>query len=78
MTDPVLAADGYTYEKVALQMWMQSSIESPVTGYQLSDRRFMCNCVIKSILLGVKDEMINAYDIIRLTYAWQRACQSRM
>lgn len=53
MTDPVIAADGYTYEKAALQKWMQSSIESPVIGHQLSDRGVMHNCVIKSITAGV-------------------------
>ena len=32
MSEPVMAADGCTYEKTALQTWLQDSLLSPVTG----------------------------------------------
>ena len=50
MTDPVVAADGYTCERAALQKCMQFSIESPVTGHQLSDRRVVHNCIIAGVI----------------------------
>merc|ERR1711964_163749 len=35
MVDPVLAADGYNYEKTALEQWFETSSMSPMTGAQL-------------------------------------------
>ena len=50
MTDPVIAADGYTYEKAALQNWMLYSNDSPATGQPLSDKSYVPNSVIRSII----------------------------
>jgi len=32
MVEPVIAADGHTYERAAIQHWLQGSSLSPVTG----------------------------------------------
>lgn len=38
MTDPVVAADGYSYERDAIAKWFQTSNISPVTGENLHSR----------------------------------------
>ena len=38
MTDPVVAADGVTYERAAINEWLQQRDVSPVTGMPLSSR----------------------------------------
>jgi hypothetical protein len=35
MKDPVLAADGYTYERTAIETWLSSHDTSPVTNAML-------------------------------------------
>jgi hypothetical protein len=39
MVDPVIAADGHTYERAALQEWLQHHSTSPVTGATLEHHR---------------------------------------
>ncbi len=39
MVDPVIAADGHTYERAALQEWLQHHTTSPVTGATLEHHR---------------------------------------
>ncbi len=53
MTEPVIAADGHTYEKAALQKWLDFSDESPVTGNKLSNSTHVVNTAIKSIIADV-------------------------
>lgn len=40
-TDPVIASDGKTYERSALQTWLQRSDKSPLTGLPLKSREFV-------------------------------------
>ena len=35
MVDPVIAADGHTYERAAIQQWLQTHPTSPVTSCHL-------------------------------------------
>ena len=37
MQDPVLAADGYTYERLAIEAWMERSNTSPITNLPLDN-----------------------------------------
>lgn len=39
MVDPVIAADGHTYERAALRAWLQHHTTSPVTGAPLEHHR---------------------------------------
>ena len=39
MVDPVIAADGHTYDRAALQEWLQDHTTSPVTGATLEHHR---------------------------------------
>ena len=50
MQDPVIAADGHTYERQAMQRWLQGHTASPVTGQQLNHLRLVPNIVIRSAI----------------------------
>jgi hypothetical protein len=38
MTDPVVAADGHTYERAAIKAWLSSHNTSPMTNMRLSNK----------------------------------------
>ena len=45
MKDPVMAADGHTYERVAIEEWLKKNSISPQTGLtkqHLVDKVFSC------------------------------------
>ncbi|KAL3142061.1 hypothetical protein ABBQ32_004689 [Trebouxia sp. C0010 RCD-2024] len=48
MVDPVIAGDGHTYERTAIQHWLQGSSLSPVTGDKLPHTRLVPNVLAKS------------------------------
>lgn len=50
MVDPVIAADGHTYERAALQDWLHHSYMSPVTQSPLEHTRLVANQAIKNAL----------------------------
>lgn len=50
MTDPVIAADGHTYEKGAIHAWLQHHDTSPVTGERLAHMHLVDNSVIRSLI----------------------------
>ncbi|KAL3153167.1 hypothetical protein ABBQ38_011919 [Trebouxia sp. C0009 RCD-2024] len=50
MVDPVIAGDGHTYERTAIQHWLQGSSLSPVTGDKLPHTRLVPNVLVKSAL----------------------------
>ena len=50
MVDPVIAADGHTYERTAIQHWLQGSSLSPVTRDKLPHTRLVPNVLVKSAL----------------------------
>ena len=50
MTNPVIAADGHTYERTAIQHWLEGSSLSPVTSDKLSHTRLVPNVLVKSAL----------------------------
>ena len=47
MIEPVIAADGYTYEKVALEAWLKLKSTSPITQDSLLHTCFVQNFLIK-------------------------------
>ena len=50
MQDPVIAGDGHTYERAAVEHWLQGSSLSPVTGEKLPHMRLVPNVLVKSAL----------------------------
>lgn len=41
MRDPVVASDGYTYERSAVEGWMTNNSHSPMTGAKLEDTKLV-------------------------------------
>jgi hypothetical protein len=50
MKEPVLAADAHTYERVAIEKWMQSHNTSPMTGAALAHRYLTQNFALRRII----------------------------
>ncbi len=50
MVEPVIAADGHTYERAALEEWLLQHVTSPVTGDFLPHMRIVPNVLIKSAI----------------------------
>ena len=47
MRDPVIAADGHSYERAALEGWLAQHDTSPVTGQPLHHKRIVDNVLIR-------------------------------
>ena len=50
MTDCVIAADGYSYERSAIASWLQDNSDSPVTGNPLPHNHVLPNLALKSAM----------------------------
>jgi len=55
MTDPVVASDGYTYERAAIARWFESSRKSPVTGQSLPYTDLVPNHSVRTLLKTLID-----------------------
>lgn len=66
MTDPVVIADGYTYERSAIEFWLRSSWKSPFTGLELPNKGMIPNqalrTLLKSLIDAVQDRVGRAAD----------------
>ena len=50
MVDPVIAADGHTYERADIELWFQQKRKSPKTGNQLADLRLIPNIALRQLI----------------------------
>ncbi len=50
LVEPVIAADGHTYERAAVQRWLEDHETSPVTSAKLAHTRLVPNVIIKSAI----------------------------
>ena len=50
MLDPVVAEDGITYERMAIEQWLQRSQTSPLTNNPLSSRQLHPNNSLRQIV----------------------------
>ncbi|CAE6928034.1 PUB36 [Symbiodinium natans] len=55
MTDPVVCADGYTYERTAIGRWFEASRKSPVTGQSLPHVEMVPNHSVRTLLKTLID-----------------------
>ena len=55
MLDPVIAADGYTYERSAIQDWLQQHQTSPVTNKRLMHSALLHNI---AVACAIDDEVL--------------------
>ena len=53
MKDPVLASDGHTYERAAIEDWLRTHDTSPMTNARLGSKELMPNLVLRSIISGL-------------------------
>jgi uncharacterized protein len=58
--DPVICADGHTYERTAIQKWFNSGKStSPMTGMKLENLTLIPNILVKQIVAKLKPEIID-------------------
>ena len=50
MVDPCIAADGHSYERTAIEAWLQHHSVSPVSGLELLHKRVVPNHIVKSVI----------------------------
>ncbi|CAI5466866.1 unnamed protein product [Closterium sp. Yama58-4] len=50
MVNPVLAADGHTYEKEAIESWLESSDRSPMTNEKLPSKDLVPNHAVRTMI----------------------------
>ena len=50
MVDPVIAADGHTYERAAIHKWLQTNCTSPVTTNFMPHTRLIPNVLVKTAI----------------------------
>eukprot|EP00928_Gymnodinium_smaydae_P029072 TRINITY_DN2199_c0_g2_i1.p1 TRINITY_DN2199_c0_g2~~TRINITY_DN2199_c0_g2_i1.p1 ORF type:complete len:681 (+),score=121.26 TRINITY_DN2199_c0_g2_i1:230-2272(+) len=55
MRDPVVSADGYTYERAAIARWFETSRKSPVTGQTLPHTELVPNHSVRTLLKTLID-----------------------
>jgi len=51
MTDPVMATDGFTYERAAIEQWLRTKSTSPQTNSKLSSTNLIPNHSLKSMIM---------------------------
>jgi len=56
MREPVIAEDGHTYEKAAIENWLEKSPTSPMTRQQISHAKLIPNLALKQLIDQWKDE----------------------
>jgi hypothetical protein len=56
MRDPVVAADGFTYERAAAEAWMVSHSISPMTGAELEHQLVVANHVLRIAISEWRDQ----------------------
>ena len=51
MNDPCVAADGYTYDRWAIEKWLQENDNSPITKLPLTDKNLIPNFSLLSAIV---------------------------
>ncbi|KAK9144569.1 hypothetical protein Sjap_004472 [Stephania japonica] len=54
MEDPCVAADGYTYDRKAIEMWFKENENSPITNLPMSDKSLVPNYILMSAIIEWK------------------------
>jgi hypothetical protein len=50
MLDPVIASDGHTYERRAIDEWLRQHNSSPLTSQQLENRNLLPSHTLKRMI----------------------------
>ena len=57
--DPVVAADGHTYERAGILQWLEKHDTSPLTGAQLSSKQLFTNWTLRSVVADYKKRLLD-------------------
>jgi serine/threonine-protein kinase CTR1 len=53
MSDPVICSDGFSYERSSIEVWLQESSVSPMTGARLANNALIPNHSLKSLITSL-------------------------
>lgn len=56
MEDPCVAADGYTYERRAIDQWLRTNDKSPMTNALLPHKNLLANYNLLSAIMDWKSQ----------------------
>mmetsp|Transcript_7083 Transcript_7083/g.13844 ORF Transcript_7083/g.13844 Transcript_7083/m.13844 type:complete len:119 (+) Transcript_7083:1112-1468(+) len=55
--DPVVAADGFTYERSAIEQWLRANSRSPQTNQPLPHRNLVPNITLRAQIEALSDSL---------------------
>jgi len=61
LRDPVVAADGHTYERQHIKEWLQKSDTSPMTNEPMDHKHLIPNLALRAVMeayFGARSEMV--------------------
>ena len=59
MQEPVIAADGHAYDRLAMEQWLQQHDTSPVTGSTLQHAHLVPNVLIRNIIAQQQQQTLH-------------------
>ena len=59
MHDPVIATDGYTYERKAIEEWLKEKHISPVTGNAMPNEKLIPHFTLRHIIDAVINVIVS-------------------
>ncbi|KAK3233847.1 hypothetical protein CYMTET_55879 [Cymbomonas tetramitiformis] len=59
MRDPVIAADGHTYERASIEQWLRTHANSPKTGERLPNKNLTPNYTVRSMVATLQAQSPN-------------------
>ena len=68
MVDPVQTCDGMTYERVAIERWLQTHNTSPLTGVVLANKRLTTNFALRDAIAGAAAAAAPSTSIVEQTH----------
>lgn len=57
MKDPVITIDGFTYDRTAIEKWLDTSMKSPLTGLTLTSKSLIPNVNLKNAITKFIEEL---------------------
>jgi hypothetical protein len=57
MDDPVVAADGNTYERAAITQWLATHDTSPMTNARMTHKELTPNLAVRSAILEHREQL---------------------
>lgn len=55
MQDPVITADGYTFERTRIEAWFKHHNTNPLTNVELHSKALIPNKLLKSVIVNAQD-----------------------